>query len=129
MVNRSSPKGGNEDAGLGAVPVDSRLPASAALHDINIAYQDLEGLSVSHDAHSSWAALLCSTNAPTSTDRVSMRMTDFHFSPQRRAGRGGEVAADPRESIRCLSTWWSAGRAALDGSHEISSSTALVLPA
>jgi peptide deformylase len=64
---------------------------------INIAYQDLEGRSVSHDAHSSWAALLQHECDHLDGIVYPMRMTDLSLLAynDEPGPLAREVAADP----------------------------------
>ena len=79
MVNPViTPKTQTHDAGVGALPVDSG-PARQGprfLH-IEISYQDLEGKTHRHDAHSSWAALLQHECDHLDGVVYPMRMTDL----------------------------------------------------
>ena len=87
---------------------------------INITYQDLDGKSHSHDAYSSWAALL-----QHECDRLDgivcpMRMTDLSLLAynDKPGPLAREVLADPKGITRCSSTSSSDGRDAFARSVE-----------
>jgi peptide deformylase len=92
---------------------------------INITYQDLDGKTHSHDAHSSWAAFLqheCLQHECDHLDRIvyPMRMTDLSLLAynDEPGPLAREILADPKGITRCSLTSSSAGRDALARSVE-----------
>ena len=80
MVNPViTPKTQTHDAGVGALPVDSGIARQGPAVSANqrFRYQDLEGKTHRHDAHSSWAALLQHECDHLDGVVYPMRMTDL----------------------------------------------------